>query len=56
MNIFHDLFHSGIPYIVALTFFVAYTMKMYKILKKIEKNTRMSELSKVDKEKYGQYH
>lgn len=53
MKLVHDLFHSGIPYIAASTFFVFYTVKMYNLLKKIEKNTRMSELSKVNKEKYG---
>ena len=52
MNIFHDLFHSGIPYIAASTFFVVYTLKMYKILKNIEKNTAMSDRTRSNKEKY----
>jgi hypothetical protein len=53
MKIIHDLFHTGIPYVTVSVFFVVYSIKVYNLLKKIEKNTRMSELKKVNEEKYG---
>ena len=37
MSIISEFFHSGIPYILVSLFFVVYSVKVYKVIKTIEK-------------------